>query len=334
MPNSQYCHPLTKDNLYLNRDGLVGKNGECYLFLNSQFINKIPVFIDETLLSGGDIISNAMYKKSDSEVIYENFLVWLFKTFNEDAHLFRESLINNLHLKKGDRVLVTGCGLGDDLFSILPKIGNHGEIYAQDLSDLMITATARRLADRNIPEISLSNIYLDVSNASMLPYADGFFDAAFHFGGINLFTDVQGAISEMARVVKAGGKVLFGDEGVAPWLKDKEYGKMVIYNNSLWASSPPISLLPETASNVHLSWVLGNCFYIIDFEVSESLPSIDIDIPHKGIRGGSIRKRYYGAIEGIDPKIKNQISTLANSMGKSSSDWIEMVISNEINKTN
>ena len=332
MSNSQYCHPLTKDDLFSNRDGLVGNNGECYPFLNSQFINKIPVFIDETLLSAGDIISNAMYRKSDAEGIYENFLAWLFKTFNEDAHSFRESLINHLHLKKGDRVLVTGCGLGDDLFSILPRIGNQGEIYAQDLSDLMITATARRLADRNIPEINLGNIYLDVSNASMLPYADGFFDAAFHFGGINLFTDAQGAISEMARVVKAGGKVLFGDEGVAPWLKDKEYGKMVICNNSLWASTPPIALLPETASNVHLSWVLGNCFYIIDFEVSDSLPSIDIDIPHKGIRGGSIRKRYYGAIEGIDPKIKNQISTIANSMGISSSDWIEMVISNEINK--
>ncbi|OUL88685.1 class I SAM-dependent methyltransferase [Paraburkholderia hospita] len=53
-------------------------------------------------------------------------------------------------------------------------------------------------------DTSLCNIYLSVSNASLLPFADGYFDGAYHFGGINLFSDMKSAISEMARVVKVG----------------------------------------------------------------------------------------------------------------------------------
>jgi hypothetical protein len=39
--------------------------------------------------------------------------------------------------------------------------------------------------------------------------------------------------------------------------------------------------------DVHLSWILGNCFYIIDFEVSDNGPIMDIDVPHKGRRGAA-----------------------------------------------
>ena len=123
-----------------------------------------------------------------------------------------------------------------------------------------------------------------------------------------------------------GGKVVIGDEGVAPWLKEKEYGKMAICNIKLWALDPPLSLLPETASNVHLTWVLGNCFYVIDFEVSISEPFMDIDVPHKGIRGGSMRKRYFGQLEGIDPELKKKVGLAASTDGTSTSTWVEQVI--------
>lgn len=55
-----------------------------------------------------------------------------------------------------------------------------------------------------------------VGNASYLPFPDGFFDAAYHFGGLNLFTDKKRALAEMTRVVKRGGKVVAADEGLAP----------------------------------------------------------------------------------------------------------------------
>ena len=66
-----------------------------------------------------------MYKKDDAESAYENFLTWLFETFKQDEISFRNSLVEKLNLKAGDRVLVTGCGLGDDVKCILPKLGQQ-----------------------------------------------------------------------------------------------------------------------------------------------------------------------------------------------------------------
>jgi ubiquinone/menaquinone biosynthesis C-methylase UbiE len=327
MLKNPYCCPLSKEKLHTATSGLIGVYGKHYPFLNVEFANPIPVFIDEKMLSEGDKISQAMYKKDDAESVYENFLTWLFETFKEDELAFRNSLVEKLNLKEGDRVLVTGCGLGDDVKCILPKIGSTGELFAQDISDLMVVATARRLTSSDALSFNINNLYLSVSNASMLPYPDSYFDAAYHFGGINLFSEIKSAIHEMARVVKVGGKVLIGDEGVAPWLKKKEYGKVAICNNKLWALEPPLSLLPEIASNVHLTWVLGNCFYVIDFEVSSSKPVIDIDVPHKGIRGGSMRKRYFGQLEGIDPELKEKVGLAASTAGTSVSVWVEQVIS-------
>lgn len=327
MLNNPYCCPLSKETLRMTESGLTSIHGVHYQFLSVGATNPIPVFIDEKMLSGGDKISQAMYKKDDAESVYENFLTWLFGTFKQDEVSFRNALVEKLNLKEGDRVLVTGCGLGDDLKCILPKIGSTGKLFAQDISDLMIAATARRLSDTGSQLVNSSNLYLSVSNATMLPHPDSYFDAAYHFGGINLFSDIQSAIHEMARVVKVGGKVLIGDEGVAPWLKESEYGKVAICNNKLWALEPPLSLLPETASNVHLTWVLGNCFYVIDFEVSDSMPFMDIDVPHKGVRGGSMRKRYFGQLEGIDPDLKDQVAMAASTAGMSTSSWMEQVIS-------
>src|SRR3546814_5164791 len=79
-----------------------------------------------------------------------------------------------------------------------------------------------------------ANLFFSVSDACHLPFEDRFFDAAFHFGGINLFEDVEGAIGEMNRVVKPGGRVVFGDEGIGPWLRDTEFGRIVVNNNPLW----------------------------------------------------------------------------------------------------
>jgi SAM-dependent methyltransferase len=334
MPKNPYVCPLSKTELRVQDSGLVDDHGKRYPFLkNTVTVNPIPIFIDEDMVSGGDAVSQAMYKKVDAEFFYENFLTWLFKTFKEDETNFRHSLIEKLNLKDGYRVLVTGCGLGDDIKCILPKIGVNGELFAQDISDIMVAATARRLNDdSDISPVARKNIYLSVSNASTLPYQDAYFDAAFHFGGINLFSDIKSAIHEMARVVKVGGKVVIGDEGVAPWLKEHEYGKVAICNIKLWESEPPLALLPEIASNVHLTWVLGNCFYIIDFEIASSKPAIDMDVPHEGLRGGSMRKRYFGQLEGIDPDLRNKLLVAASAKGLSVSTWLEQIISQSLDE--
>src|SRR3546814_10251855 len=153
-----------------------------------------------------------MYDVERSSVIYRNFLDWLFATVGEDETLVRRSMLARLDLAPGKRVLVTGCGLGEDLPLVLDAIGDSGVVYAQDLSREMVAFSCLRLA-ADAGGATPANLFFSVSDACHLPFEDRFFDDAFHFGGINLFDDVEGAIGEMNRVVKPGGRVVFGDEG-------------------------------------------------------------------------------------------------------------------------
>jgi len=213
---------------------------------------------------------------------YRNFLDWLFATFAEDEAKFRQGLVAELRLRSGGRVLVTGCGHGDDVPPIFAA--GAAAVDCIDLSANMIAVAKERLAGRNAR--------FHVADASRLQFADASFDAAFHFGGINEFADIRGAVHEMARVVKDGGRVVFGDEGVAPWLRGLDYGKMAINNNPLWASPAPLEALPFSATDVSLRWILGNCFYLISFTVRREGPRMNPDVPHKSPRGGSMRSRY------------------------------------------
>ena len=195
----------------------------------------------------------------------------------------------------------------------------------QDLSTEMAIAASNFVA----PAHPMAKIYFSVSDATRLPFADNFFDGAFHFGGINLFDDVKLAISEMDRVVRPGGRVVFGDEGVAPWLRDAEYGRIAITNNSLWKADAPIGLLPGNAADVTLSWALGNCFYVISFEVSEKQPYMNMDVPHKGSRGGTMRTRYFGQLEGVTEVSKRFVLEDATRLGISVHDWLERAITDK-----
>src|SRR5210317_952281 len=98
MLKNPYFSPFSKKRLRKVESGLIGADEEHYPFLNVDVgdVNPIPVFIDEKMLSGGDKISQAMYKKDNAESAYENFLKWLFETFKEDEFSFRSSLIKKL----------------------------------------------------------------------------------------------------------------------------------------------------------------------------------------------------------------------------------------------
>lgn len=55
------------------------------------------------------------YDNEHSVEVYRNFLNWLFATFKTTEEAFRKDWIRYLDLKKGQRVLITSCGLGEDI---------------------------------------------------------------------------------------------------------------------------------------------------------------------------------------------------------------------------
>lgn len=319
---SVYVCPHTKKPLYEDDDGLARDDGSHYEFIRGWNNTPIPNFLCTHELGKSGKQSLNMYSQPDSVEQYRNFLDWLFQTFNESESAVRRNLVQELNLQNANRVLVVGCGLGDDIPGIIEAIGQEGEVYAQDLSSEMVVAASKYI----MSDHPLGKIHFSISDAKLLPFSDDFFDGAFHFGGINLFDDIKLSIGEMERVVKPGGRVVFGDEGVAPWLRDTEYGRIAVANNSLWKATAPIELLPRNAINVNLSWILGSCFYVIRFEVSEKGPSMNIDVPHKGHRGGSMRTRYFGQLEGVSEESKKFVLEDAKRRGISVYDWLEEAI--------
>ena len=321
--NTNYVCPETGEILEEQQYGLIGKNGTLYPFIAVNNEIKIPNFLIAQQQTKATKQALTMYDQKASTDIYRNFLDWLFKTFEENETSFRTNLVAKLNLQKGNRVLITACGLGDDIRPIMDAIGEQGEVYANDLAAEMVVASSDYLyPDQSSPK----NLFYAVCDAQNLPFENDYFDAAFHFGGINLFDNMKSAIEEMERVVKPGGRVAFGDEGVASWLKNTEYANIAIENNSLWASDVPINLLPKNCIDVNLSWVLGNCFYMIDFQVSETGPFMNIDVPHKGLRGGTMRTRYFGQLEGVSKESKEFVIKDAKQKGVSVHEWIEQII--------
>lgn len=291
--------------------GLTCPNGHSFAFAPGT---DVPIFAKE--------IENANeYTRQDAAAVHDNSLRWVFETFGSDEATLRNSLVARLQLAQGHKVLVTGAGAGNDLPFLVQSLGGRGEIYAQDIAQEMLLAGRERHQAESLRQGVA--MHFSVSDATNLPFESGYFDAAYHFGGINLFADIRKGISEMSRVVRPGGKVVISDEGVAPWLMDTEYGKMLIRNNPLYACKVPLHLLPETARGVHVSWELGNCFYVVEFAVSDSPPSVNIDVAHVGTRGGSIRTRYFGQLEGVDPVIRDQIYAEAERLGMSRVEYLE-----------
>ena len=320
-----YVCPKTGEPLTATDGGLASRSGLFFPFLATESLTaRIPNFVRHTHLKEHGRFSAGVYDQAESVEIYRNFLNWLFKTFEQDEAAFRDDMISRLHIREGARVLVTGCGLGDDLQPILNRFGGSCEIYAMDLSVQMVLWTAKTIIDAYPGHADA--MHFSICDATALPFSDGFFDAAFHFGGINLFDDVKAAIHEMARVVKDGGRVCFGDESCAPWLRETDYGRMVIVNNRLWNAHPPMQDLPFSAVEPRLSWVLGNCFYLVDFTVRSDGPVINPDVPHPGVRGGSMRTRYLGQLEGVSEESKNFVLADARSKGISVYQWLEEMI--------
>ncbi|RDI48172.1 class I SAM-dependent methyltransferase [Aquicella lusitana] len=293
-----FCCPDQLTSLELKpKVGFLNKAGELYKFIDPDY--RVIDFVNTKNFTEFDKANSKIYDAPASAEVYRNFLDWLFATFNEDEMSFRQNLIKKLRLSAGQKVLITGCGFGDDIGIIYDMVGNSGEIHAQDLSKSMVLSASNKFKQ--------SNVRFSVSTATALPYKSRYFDAVFHFGGINLFGNIKKAIAEMERVCKVNGTILFGDEGIASHLRDTQYAEIAISNNKLWASQPPMELLPYNASKIELSYILGNCFYIIQFSPSDGLPAMNIDILHKGLRGGTARTRYFGQVEGLTLETKQAL---------------------------
>lgn len=278
----------------------------------------IPDLTYPPQLPASDQEALAYYQREAN--VYDEYLPLTFNTFGADEVAARNAMIDGLALKPDSKVLEMGCGSGRDSELIAKRLSAAGQLFVQDLSPAILAHAVERLKGNAVP------IAFAVANGYHLPFADKHFDAAYHFGGLNTFGDIRRTFAEMTRIVRPGGKVVIGDESMPPWLRETEFGRVLMNSNPHYRYDLPLKDLPVEARNVSLRWIIGGVFYVFEFEVGVGEPKADFDFPIPGPRGGTHRTRYYGHLEGVAPDIKALAQKARTKSGKSMHDWLNEVI--------
>lgn len=251
---------------------------------------------------------------------YDKYLPLTFKTHNEDEQQVRNSFIDCLEIKPGDRVLDLACGTGRDSEIIAQRLGEQGELFMQDIAPLMLKRCVERLE-----RLKLRKEFC-VANAVYLPFPDDYFDAVYSFGGLGEFSDIKRSLAEMVRVTKTGGKIVIGDESIPPWLRETTFAKILMTTNPQFQAKLPLEEMPIEAREVCLKWVMGGVFYLIDFRVGEGEPEANFDFEIPGQRGGTYRTRYEGQLEGVTKETKELAYQAITQKGVSMHKWLDDVV--------
>ena len=104
--------------------------------------------------------------------------------------------------QEGQRVLDIAGGTGDLAKAFARKVGQRGEVVHTDINEAMLRTGRDRLLDAGVilPTV--------VCDAEQLPFPDRHFDIVTVAFGLRNMTHKDGALREMARVLKDGGRLL------------------------------------------------------------------------------------------------------------------------------
>lgn len=284
------CDPYTKEDLIYEKNRLINKNGQSY-----SIINGIPVLLEMSDSERNTYAINLFEKKAP---IYDKYQHLSFETFFLNEEEVRKSLINKLGIKQEMKVLELSAGTGRDSILIKERLNESSQLFVQDISMDMLNVLRSKFQE--------DEVFITQSNASALPYKEKVFDAVYSFAGVGMstYSDTKQLMKEIVRVCKKGAKVVLGGLSMAPWLYDSEFGKILINHNTHYANVLDLKGLPIEARNVSLSWILNGAGFCIEFEIGEGEPEGNFDFQIPGERGGTLRTRYYGKLEGVAPEVK------------------------------
>jgi ubiquinone/menaquinone biosynthesis C-methylase UbiE len=112
-----------------------------------------------------------------------------------------DAIIQRLHLSEGSVVLDLAAGTGEPALTIAERIP-QGTVHVTDLSDKMLD-----IARENATARGITNVVFSVCDASEMPFEDAMFDAVSCRFGLMFVPDLQGAVGEIHRVLRPGGRV-------------------------------------------------------------------------------------------------------------------------------
>ena len=125
---------------------------------------------------------------------------------------FADVLLDEVGVSAGLEVLDVACGPGTVARRVAQRVGPSGRVTACDLSPAMLELAAAKPAEDGAAPISYQQCPADDMGVP-----DGGFDIVLCQQGLQFFPDRLGALAEMRRALKPGGRA-----GVAVWCAIEE----------------------------------------------------------------------------------------------------------------
>jgi demethylmenaquinone methyltransferase/2-methoxy-6-polyprenyl-1,4-benzoquinol methylase len=114
---------------------------------------------------------------------------------------WRRAAVRATRLGPGDAAIDVACGTGKLTVELAERVGPFGRVVGVDLAPAMIEQARQAAGDRVQLEYRLGN-------ALALPFEAGSFDAAAIAFGLRNLADFEAGLTELARVVRPGGRVV------------------------------------------------------------------------------------------------------------------------------
>jgi demethylmenaquinone methyltransferase/2-methoxy-6-polyprenyl-1,4-benzoquinol methylase len=162
-------------------------------------------------------------------------------------HKWRAKTVKLSGAAPGMSVLDCASGTGDLAIKFKQAVGDAGQVTGTDFCEDMLQYAQPKAEKKNL------NIKFEFADVMNLQYDDDSFDISSIAYGIRNVDSPADGLSEMARVVKSGGKVVvleFGQPKGIFSLFYKFYGKVIMpLAGKIFAKSgAAYNYLPETAS--------------------------------------------------------------------------------------
>jgi len=168
------------------------------LVCNRAYSIRDGLLIAQGELTGKNRIAAAFYNSER----WPRFRPWeqlFLKTLGGLPGARMQILRHLRHLQEGS-LLEVGIGDGENV-ALLPC---SLDIAGIDIAERPLAACRDRYPERGL--------FLALAEGERIPFADRSFDAVLSVGGFNFYSDPQGALKEMARVTRPGGRVVVADE--------------------------------------------------------------------------------------------------------------------------
>jgi ubiquinone/menaquinone biosynthesis C-methylase UbiE len=227
------------------------------------------------------------FRNVDQEQRPEGFIEYLdLVTGMEAIQAYKRRSYELLHIRTGDHVLDVGCGTGDDVRAIAEKVGRSGRAVGLDSSEKMIAEAKNRSKDVG------SHIEFFTGNALKLPFDDQMFNATRCERTFQHLTQAAGALDEMIRVTRPGGRI-----GVL----DPDWGTVTVDSSNQSTTRQILTNLSQQNANPFAGRQLFAMFHKAGLQNVELLP---VTIP---IVGFDLADTVLGLSGAADAAIKNQL---------------------------